>query len=91
MWNSVKSLNFSFLEIIQLVCRKIFWKTNISYTLEGNNVSVWKLKVFLTSKFPAQKMKLSIKDFFSNCDQIRRKLRIWSPLLKKSFMENFIF
>ena len=36
-------------------------------------------------------MKFSIKDFFSKCDQIRRKLRIWSHLLKKSSMENFIF
>ena len=34
-------------------------------------------------------MKFSIKDFFSKCDQIRRKLRIWSHLLKKSLMENF--
>ena len=34
-------------------------------------------------------MKFSIKDFFSKCDQISRKLRIWSHLLKKSFMENF--
>ena len=33
----------------------------------------------------------SIKDFFSKCDQIHRKLRIWSHLLKKSVMENFIF
>ena len=39
----------------------------------------------------AQKMKFSIKDFFSKCDQIRRKLRIWSHLLKKSLMENFVF
>ena len=38
-----------------------------------------------------KKMKFSIKDFFSKCDQIRRKLRIWSHLLKKSLMENFIF
>ena len=36
-------------------------------------------------------MKFSIKGFFSKCDQIRRKLRIWSHLLKKSLMENFIF
>ena len=36
-------------------------------------------------------MKFSIKDFFSKCDQIRRKLRIWSHLLNKSLMENFIF
>ena len=38
-----------------------------------------------------QKMKFSIKDFFIKCDQIRRKLRIWSHLLKKSLMGNFIF
>ena len=39
----------------------------------------------------AQKMNYSIKDFFSKCEQIRRKLRIWSHLLKKSLMANFIF
>ena len=36
-------------------------------------------------------MKFAIKDFCSECDKIRRKLRIWSPLLNKSLMENFIF
>ena len=41
--------------------------------------------------FAAQKMRFSIKDFFSKCEQIRRKPRIWSLLLKKSLMENFIF
>ena len=35
-------------------------------------------------------MKLSIKDFFSKCDQIRNFLWIWSYLLKKYLMENFI-
>ena len=39
----------------------------------------------------AQKTKFSIKDFFSKCDHIRRKSRIWSHLLKKSLMENFVF
>ena len=39
----------------------------------------------------AQKMKFSIMDFFGKCDQIGRKLWIWSHLLKKSVMENFIF
>ena len=39
----------------------------------------------------AQKMKFSMKDFFSKCDQILGKLPIWSHLLKKSLMENFIF
>ena len=41
--------------------------------------------------FTAQKMKFSIKNFFSKCGQICRKLWIWSHLLKKSLMENFIF
>ena len=36
-------------------------------------------------------MKFSIKDFFSKCDQIRNFLRIWSHLLKKSIISNFIF
>ena len=40
---------------------------------------------------PAQKVKFSIKDFSSKCDQIRSKLRIWSHLLEKSLMKNFIF
>ena len=37
------------------------------------------------------KNKVFIQDFFSKFDQIDRKLRIWSHLLKKSLMENFIF
>ena len=45
----------------------------------------------LACLFTTQKMKFCIDDFFSKCDQIRRKLRIWSHLLKKSLMKNFIF
>ena len=47
--------------------------------------------LFLTALQASQKMKFSIKDFLSKCDQIRRKLQIWSHLLKKSLMENIIF
>ena len=49
--------------------------------------------LYLMNSVPttAQKVKFSIKDFFNKCDQIRRKLRIWSHLLEKSLMENFIF
>ena len=39
----------------------------------------------------ARKIKLSINDFFSQCDQIRSFQQIWSHLLKKSLTENFIF
>ena len=38
-----------------------------------------------------QNMKFSIKDFFNKCDQICNFLRIWSHLMKKSLIENFIF
>ena len=41
-------------------------------------------KYLMTGAVTAQKLKFSIKDFFSKCDQIGRKLR-------KTLMENFIF
>ena len=49
---------------------------------------------FFSHQFAAaQKLKkwFSINDFFSKCDQIHGFLRVWSHLLKKSLMENFIF
>ena len=49
------------------------------------------LDVALLTNHTAQKMKFSIKDFFSKFDQIYSFLRIWSHLLKKSLMENLIF
>ena len=39
----------------------------------------------------AQMMKFSMKDFLGKCDLIRWKLQVWSHLLNKSLMENFIF
>ena len=36
-------------------------------------------------------MPFSIKDLFSKYDQIRSFLRLWSHLLKKYLIENFIF
>ena len=36
-------------------------------------------------------MKFPIKDFFNENDHMRRNLQIWSHLLKKSLMRNFIF
>ena len=44
-----------------------------------------------TRKTAAQKLKFSIKYFFSKYDQILSLLRIWSHLLMKSLMENFGF
>ena len=51
----------------------------------------FRLFFFTYISFNAQKMKFSIKDFFSKCDQICSFLRILSYLLKKSLMGNFIF
>ena len=45
----------------------------------------------LLNTITAQKIKFSIKDFFSKSDQIHSFLRIWSHLLKKSLMKTFIF
>ena len=55
----------------------------------GSQISL--VLYFLQMLYTAQKMKFCSKDFSSKCDQSRRKLRIWSYLLKKSLMENFIF
>ena len=52
---------------------------------------IFKYYYHIRTQHTAQKIKFFIKDFSSKCDQIRRKLRIWSNLLKKSLMENVIF
>ena len=50
------------------------------------------LYAMISSASTAQKIEFSIENFFSECDQIVMKLRIWSHLLKKkSLMENSIF
>ena len=62
-------------------------------TQKGKN-TLSSLGTFVTlvqCSYTAQKMKFSIKDNFSKCDQICGFLRIWSHLLKNPLMENFIF
>ena len=64
--------------------RKIFYRTSpvaASALFSVNQIA----------EITAQKMKFSIKDFFSKCNQVRSFLRIWSHLLLKSLIENFIF
>ena len=71
------------------------------YLKQGKN-STWSTKLEMKQRHGLKslaeannptvlKMKFSIKDFFSKCDQIHSFLRIWSHLLKKSLVENFIF
>ena len=47
------------------------------------------IRVFKTTLH--KKNKFFIKYFLIKCDQIRRKLPIWSHLLKKVLMENLLF
>ena len=61
-----------------------------------NNYVIWNYILYWGKKFEkisntAQKMKFSMKDFFRKCGKIRSFLLIWSHLLKKPFIENFIF
>ena len=70
------------------------YKTSIVYILcidETKLDSNIENAQFHLTEYTAQKMKFSIKDLFSKCDQIRRNLRIWSHLLEKSLMKNLIF
>ena len=69
-----------------------FFLTNLVHKVQvlspvKNKINLfWRLDVEKSST--AQKMKISIKDFFSKFDQIHSFLWIWSYLLKKSLMEN---
>ena len=63
------------------LCRSLFFNKLINF-----------MKKWLRYKcFSLQKIKFSVKDFFSKCDQIYSFLGIWSHLMKKFLLENFIF
>ena len=68
------------------LCHTYFFE-NV-YLLQANQ---GKLRTGWRSGDTTQKMKFSITDFLSKCDQIRSFLQIRSHLLKKSVMKNFIF
>ena len=61
-------------------------------THQNNNIygENWFSSIHSQQYSPQKKVKFSIKDFFSNFDQIR-SLQTWSHFLKKGLMENFIF
>ena len=69
------------------------WRSSLSYRNKSIDLLCQSMQIneLVTIWCSAQKMSFSIKNFFSKCDQIRKKLWIWSHLLKKSFMENFMF
>ena len=80
----------------QVVAMLIFctWESNVVHLFRSLLIhkplfSYDNLEEFLSHT--AQKMKFSMKDFFSKCDKIRSFVWIGSHLQKKFFMENFIF
>ena len=79
-----------FLNSVQWVVVAVFQHIDAGTYLGPCQTSV--IELSCSKKTPTeQKMKFSIKGFFSKCDQIHSFLWLWSQSLKKSFMENFIF
>ena len=74
----IETISFS-LHQPSIVCALLKWLLKVVIGLVAKQIDT------------LHKKKFSIKDFFSKYDQIHIFLRIWSHLLKKSLMENFIF
>ena len=71
-----------------IVATDFFAVFTLTEDIYGNLLDIfW---VFYHHKVHCTKMKFSVKDIFSKCDQIA-DMQIWSHLLKKSLMENFSF
>ena len=66
-------------------------ETDFTENWETNFPSILDKVVSVVKTITTQKMKFFIMGFFNKCDQIHRKLSIWSHLLKKPLIENFIF
>ena len=73
-------------KLVQYFSKQLHILIYLSIIMKFINTPFWHMTYL---GFTAQKMKFSTKDFFTECDQIRRFLRIWSHLLEKSLMENF--
>ena len=79
---------------IDAYARRFLWEKGLDY-MHGTGHGIGAFLSIHEGINIAQKMKFFIKYFFSKCNQIRiqtrRKLPIWSHLLKKSLTGNFIF
>ena len=102
---TLKSMSMiGFLGVLpKLINRNFFWlgfiEFSFKYIQSSYHIILYLLQYFRSllqlyvrkMTHTAQKLKFSIQGFFSKCDQNRSILRIWSHLLKKFLMENFIF
>ena len=82
-WRSKSLLNLTFSSKRQLRSQKVIKECSDKFNF-CLRLTTCKTKKGFLSTDTVQKMKFSVKDFFSKCDQIRREL-------KKSLMENFFF
>ena len=76
---SLKKIEHDGWSLLIILIREFKSKQNVS-------ISSW-----FWIKFYSTRNEVFIKSFFSKRDQIPRKLRIWSHLLKKFLTENLIF
>ena len=74
-----------------VISNQSLWKIRPYVSNSKCFVKLWRVIWWSSHQSTVQKMKFSIRNVFSKRDQIRRKPRIWSHLLKKSLLENFIF
>ena len=81
-------VNIVTLQIKNSSCHRLFGVDMDCQLSFGNHINP--ICTDLRAKTKAREMKFFIEDFFSKSDQFRRKLLIWSHLLKKSLMENFV-
>ena len=78
-------------EVLEIVLkRKTKSKPTWILFLPTTRLKIVELEYYLSAKH-CKKLKISIKNLFSKCDHIDRKLQVWPHLLKKALMENFSF
>ena len=66
-------------------------KNTPEYGFSLTRIFLYEDRICVSAQIYSTKIKFFIKNFFSKCDQICRFRRIWSHLLKKYSLENFIF
>ena len=66
-------------------------KNTPEYGFSLTRIFSYEDRICVSAQIYSTKIKFFIKNFFSKCDQICSFRRIWSHLLKKYSIENFIF
>ena len=87
-----KTVNYEWsLPILEKIASQIFHRVRNIHQSVNQSINQWINIFFLLIAYITEQKMFYIKDFFSKCDQIHRKLRILSHLLRKFLMKNFSF